>query len=183
MGASSRVVKTLDEGAALRFVAEELSKDEHLLEAETLARQAAMPHEKLILLVGSGGDFVVPANQNALAEWSSDCRTKFPVHFDYNQGRPLQIELRKSGARPTIVPTPLTLQDDFGVASGRCLFEGCVTPTTTITHRQASPTLHIRGIIVLGPPVNGLTTGWQLAAAGAPSGALRIASGCWSFGN
>ncbi|MFZ5675693.1 MAG: hypothetical protein ACOZAM_22270 [Pseudomonadota bacterium] len=107
------LVKALDQEAALHFVTEELHKDDHLFEAETLARQAAMAYEKLLILVRMARDFVNPTNLFALAEWSNDRRTKVPVSFVYDQGEPLKVEIWKSGARPTIVPIPVSLQSEL----------------------------------------------------------------------
>lgn len=107
------LVKALDQEAALHFVTEELHKDEYLFDAETLARQAAMAYETLLSLVSSAKAFTKPANLYALAEWSNDRRTRFPVHFVYDQGRPSQVQIRKTGARPTIVPIPPSLQNEL----------------------------------------------------------------------
>tara|TARA_R100000365_G_C2746816_1_gene76255 strand:- start:418 stop:1488 length:1071 start_codon:yes stop_codon:yes gene_type:complete len=97
-------VRAADPYEALEFVTEELTTNEYLFEAETLARASEAELQKLRKIVSDAKAFFEPANLESLSRWTLHEMAEVPIEIGFDKRLPAVVTLRKRGRPRTSVP-------------------------------------------------------------------------------
>lgn len=107
------LVRALNEDEALTFICDTLYNDDHLFQADKLARAAVDEADKLWATIAEAKAFLHPENLVKLTEWSNDFRSGAPFLFEFRREHPARFGVRKRGkgsAKTRYIPIPQKLR-------------------------------------------------------------------------
>ncbi|MGJ8561736.1 MAG: hypothetical protein ACSHX3_16010 [Litorimonas sp.] len=106
-------MRALNEDEALTFICDTLSNDDHLFQADKLARAAVDEADKLWETIAEAKAFLHPENLVKLTGWSNDFRSGAPFLFEFRREHPARFGARKRGigsAKTRYIPIPQKLR-------------------------------------------------------------------------